>query len=284
MKRLWESAPVRFVREMVDIYFAKQVGRSAAELAYFLILSFFPILICVNAFIGVLRLDVNSALEALEAFLPPELLGVVSDYLAHVTRHESPGLLAAGAFMTVLFASGAVRSLMSIMNEIYERKGYGGLVQLILSVVFSVLLLVTIYLSIIVVFTGNWFFHLVERYLPLRWLPGTWDWQWIRFLLLFGVVFLLVVLVYLMAAPPGKPRAPVFLGAFLASVALVVASGIFSYFIGMSSRYSLIYGSLASVIILLLWLYLCGNILILGGAFNAVRYQREKVKKFQKNP
>lgn len=282
MKRLWESGPVRFVRELVDIYFAKQIGRSAAELAYFMVLTLFPVLICVNAFIGVLQVDVNSALDMLRPFVPPGLLGVVSDYLAYVTRNESAGLLAAGVFMTVLFASGAMRGLMSITQELYERKGYSGWLQLVLSVIFSIFLLVTIYLSMVVVFTGNWFFHLVERYLPLKWLPETWDWQWLRFLLLFGVVFLLVVLVYLMAAPPGKPRAPVFLGAFLASVALVVASGIFSLFIGMSSRYSLIYGSLASLIILLLWLYLCGNILILGGAFNVVRYRRKKEEKMKK--
>ena len=40
----------------------------------------------------------------------------------------------------------------------------------------------------------------------------------------------------------------------------------FSWFIGMSSRYALVYGSLASLIILLVWLYLCGNILLLGAA------------------
>lgn len=46
----------------------------------------------------------------------------------------------------------------------------------------------------------------------------------------------------------------------------------------MSSRYSLIYGSLASVIILLVWLYLCGNILILGNVFNCVWYTRKKMR------
>ena len=65
---------------------------------------------------------------------------------------------------------------------------------------------------------------------------------------------------------------------------MVVASAVFSFFIGMSSRYSLIYGSLASVIILLLWLFLCGNILILGGVFNKVRYDRKKMKKSGKTP
>lgn len=283
-RRFWENSKVTFVREMAEIYFEKNVGRSAAELAYFLILSFFPILICVNAFIGVLNMSVESILRALEPFLPPSLLTVVSEYLNYITVNESPGLLAAGIFMTLLFASGAVRSLMNIMDDIYERKGYGGVFQVVISVVFSVLLLVVIYASIAVVLTGNWFFHLLERYLPLKFWDVTWDWQWIRFFLLFGMVFLLVVAVYCMSAPPGKPRAPVFFGALLASVALVVASIVFSFFIGMSSRYSLIYGSLASVIILLLWLYLCGNVLILGNVFNCVRYRRKKRKKSQENP
>ena len=45
MRRLWESAGVRFVREILEVYFDRRVSRSAAELAYFLILSFFPVLI-----------------------------------------------------------------------------------------------------------------------------------------------------------------------------------------------------------------------------------------------
>lgn len=283
-RKFWENSQVKFIREMAEIYFEKNVGRSAAELAYFLILTLFPILICINAFIGVLNVNVDSVLSALAPFLPPGLLGVVSEYLNYITVNESAGLLAAGIFMTLFFASGAMRSLMNIMDDIYGRKGYGGIVQVVVSVVFSILLLITIYVSIAVVLTGNWFFHLIERYLPLKFWDVTWDWQWVRFLLLFGMVFLLVVVVYLMSAPPGKPRAPVFLGALLASVALVAASVIFSFFIGMSSRYSLIYGSLASVIILLIWLYLCGNILILGNVFNAVRYQRKKLKKSHENP
>lgn len=284
MRRLWDSSAVGLVREMWNIYFTKRVDTAAAALAYFLILSFFPVLICVNAFIGTLRVDVHSVLQALSAFLPPSLLGVVSDYLGYVSSNNSPALLAAGGFMTLFFASGAMRALMNIMDDIYGRRGFRGVLQVVASVVFSLLLLVTIYLSMIVVLTGSWFLRLLERYLPFGWLHGLWDWQWLKFPLLFAVVFFLVVAVYLMTAPPGKPRAPVFLGAFLASVALVAASWVFSLFIGMSSRYSLIYGSLASLMILLLWLYLCGNVLILGNVFNCVRYQRKKDKNLGKNP
>ena len=64
-------------------------------------------------------------------------------------------------------------------------------------------------------------------------------------------------------------------GALVAAVALTVASMIFSAFMEHSTRYSLVYGSLTSVIILLVWLYLCGNILIVGSLINYVIHQRK---------
>ena len=63
MKKLLEWKPVRFGLEVGELYFSKRVSRSAAELAYFLILTFFPVLICINAFIGLLHLDINAVLD-----------------------------------------------------------------------------------------------------------------------------------------------------------------------------------------------------------------------------
>ena len=62
--------------------------------------------------------------------------------------------------------------------------------------------------------------------------------------------------------------------AVLAALAMVAASAVFSWFIGMSSRYALVYGSLVSIIILLVWLYFCGQILFLGIVFTSVWYRR----------
>lgn len=276
MKKLLQRPPVRFVLDMADLYFTKRVSRSAAELAYFLILSFFPILICVNAFVGLLDLDAAALVAAASPILPDAAVGILEDYLLYISGNQSAGLLAAGIAMTLVSASAAFRSLMNVMADLYGRKSYTGLWQVVASVVSSVLLLVTAYASIVVVFTGEWLFDLIQNFLHLdRWaLP--WDWQWIRFLMLFALVFLLVLVVYRLSAPRGERRVPLEGGAALASVALVAASVLFSWFISLSSRYSLVYGSLASVIILLVWLYLCGNILILGNVFNCVRYRHKK--------
>ena len=252
MKKLLEWKPVRFGLEVGELYFSKRVSRSAAELAYFLILTFFPVLICINAFIGLLHLDINAVLEAASPFLPRETLGILGDYIQYITGNQSPALLAAGGIMTLFSASAAFRALMNIMEDLYGRKSYAGVWRIAASVAFSVLFLLTIYLALVVLLTGGWLFHLVERLFRLETVTLPWDWQWFRFLLLFLLVFLFVLLVYRMAAP------------------------LFSWFIGLSSRYSLVYGSLASVIILLVWLYLCGNILILGNVFNCVWYRHKK--------
>ena len=273
MRRLWNSRPVRFVRDMVELYFEKRVSRSAAELAYFLILSFFPLIICVNALVGMLRIDIQSVLEVADTFIPAGVQNILTDYLGYIGGNQS-GLLTAGIIMTLFSASAAFRSLMNIMDDLYEQKRFEGLRQVAASVLYSVLLLVTVYVSGVVVLTGSWFFRLLERLLPFD-LPET-NWPWLRFVILFCLVLLLILIIYRLSAPREDPRPPVFTGALLASVALVAASGLFSYFIGMSTQYSLVYGSLASVIILMVWLYLCGNILILGNVFNCVWYRHKK--------
>ncbi len=282
MKQLLKSRPVRFALDVVEIYFQKNVARAAAELAYFLILTFFPVLICLNAIIGTLHLDVAALLENASIIIPEAALNVLTEYVRYITGNQSATLLVGGVIMTLFPASAAIRALMNIMDEIYGRKSYAGLWQIVASVVFSVLFLLTIYLSLVVVLTGNWFFHLLEdfihRFPRLSHVTLPWEWQWMRFLILFCLVMVFVMLLYRATAPREKPRPPVLLGAFLASAALVAASVIFSYFIGLSSRYSLVYGSLASVVILLVWLYILGNILILGSCFNGVWY-RHRIEK-----
>ncbi len=279
MKRLvrmaLEAPPVRFVLDVVDVYFSRHVSRAAAELAYFLILTLFPILICASACVGRLNLDLEGLLAGTDRFLPAEVNAIMEEYLLYVRTSESPTMLLVGVVMTLVSASAAVRGLMNIMCEIYGRTTFRGVRQLVASVLFSGLLLFTAYLSLAVLVTGNWFFQLVERLFSLENVVerfGTW--QWVKYLLLLGLVFLFILLLYRFTAPLSRPRPPVLWGALAAAVALSVASMFFSWFMGRSNRYSLIYGSLASVIILLVWLYLCGNILVLGCVVNYVLYRR----------
>lgn len=281
----FQLPPVLFVRDMVQAYGRLGVSRAAAALAYFLILTLFPLLVCVNFFIGLLELDPEAVFSALDSLLPRESLSIILDYLTYVSgipQSQSTPLLLASLFTILLSASAGLRTLLKTMDELYQVRHVSSLRRVVVSVVLSILFLLTIYLSIVVIFTGDWFFQLLEARLPsplaelipLRLLSQLWG--WLRYLLLFFCVLLLVLAVYRMGTPPPlrREKKVLRLTALLSAGALVACSVLFSWFIGMSSRYSLVYGSLASLIILLVWLYFCGNILLVGAVAGRVWFHR----------
>ena len=281
----FQLPPVLFVRDMVQAYGRLGVSRAAAALAYFLILTLFPLLVCVNFFIGLLELDPEAVFSALDSLLPRESLSIILDYLTYVSgipQSQSTPLLLASLFTILLSASAGLRTLLKTMDELYQVRHVSSLRRVVVSVVLSILFLLTIYLSIVVIFTGDWFFQLLEERLPpplaelipLRLLSQLWG--WLRYLLLFFCVLLLVLAVYRMGTPPPlrREKKVLRLTALLSAGALVACSVLFSWFIGMSSRYSLVYGSLASLIILLVWLYFCGNILLVGAVAGRVWFHR----------
>ena len=277
MKNLLHRDPARFFGEMAALVVEHRVFSYAGSLAYFLILSVFPTLICLNALMGLMGVDLPALLSPAEGVLPQGGLELLEDYARYLSENQSPGLFWAGLAGMLLSASAAFRQLLSVMDRLYGHPSRG-ISRVVESVVFSLLMLITIYLSLLVLLTGSWFFRWLGSAFRLASLP--WDWMWIRFLLLFSFLLLFLLVLYRLAAFPRRRREdqvtpPLFSGALLAAAALVVASGVFSWLVSRSSRYSLVYGSLASVIALLVWLYLCGCVVLLGGVFNRVLLERK---------
>ena len=274
MNRILNLRPVRLGLDLMRAYHRCAVAQAAAALAYFLVLTLFPLLMCVSGLIGLFHFDLEQLLLSLHRFFPPQALRVIQDYLTYAGQNQSPAVLPAAVTTIVISASAGLRTLLHAMDRLYGREGEQGPKRLFISVALSVLFLLTIYLSVVVIFTGEWFFQLLERRLPrelaalIPSLSGLW--LWLRYLLLFCFVLLLVLSVYWLGTERRFRGWGLICNAALTAAALVACSLVFSWFIGMSSRYSLVYGSLASLIILLVWLYFCGNILLLGAAAGKV--------------
>lgn len=271
--KLWEARAVRFLREALTLYFSCRAPQAAACLAYFLLLTVFPMLICVSFVLGLVNIDIVSLMESLGSVLPDEALEVISSYLRYISYRQSPGLFIAGLAAGWFSAAAAFRTITRVILDVYTDVSQSMVRGMVVSVAFPLALLLTIDLSIIVVVTGQRTLESLGQHLPF--LDQTLQpWVWLRYLLLFFIFYLFVLAVFVMAAPKGTPRVPMMVSSLVCALALVTASALFSWFIGLSSRYSLVYGSLVSIIILLVWLYFCGQILFLGIVFTSVWYRR----------
>lgn len=258
--------------ELVELYGRCAIGASAAALAYFLLLTLFPLLMCVNYCIGVFHINFEQVLLSLRQFLPQQVLSVLMDYLWYASRSQSGAVLLAALSTIVLSASAGLRNLLYTMDRIYGVRPTLGIKRVAESVVLSVLLMLTVYLSLAVMLTGEWFFQLLEARLPRSLLAGiplaalSGLWLGLRYVLLFSAMLLMVLLVYWAGSPSWARDWQLLISALVTAGAMVGSSAVFSWVIGLSVRYSLVYGSLASMVVLLAWLYFCGNILLLGAA------------------
>ena len=272
MHRVWDLQVVRYVRGCAELFVTKRILQHAAAMAYFLLLTVFPLIICVHAFLGVLNLDAFRAVFYLEGILPEATINLISGYLSYLSIQDSTAMLFAGGILGVTAASAAYRALARMLVDIYETRPVGGVQRWVQSILFPVALVLMVYLAVGVVITGDWLLGTLSQ--VLQWQKVLGLWRYLRFLLLFLVFFLFVVGVSLSALPRGTARIPVLAGSMLSSLLLVSVSVLFSMFISMSTRYSLVYGSLMSIVVLLIWLYLCSNILLMGNVLSSVWYRQ----------
>jgi len=274
MKRLEQIPGLAFVIKVVRLYFDKRISRASAQLAYYLAMCLFPMLIVISAAVGMIPLEDQLVLDQFIALLPEAAKSLVSDYLGYVQSNQSLTLLVGGIIMTFLASSAAFQGLIDIFYEIFGQRQRKTLWTALFTLALSLLLPLMIYGALLIVLLGDWLLGFVKFLLdvPVLHYGGRLA-QWMLPLL---ATFLVLALLYRLTVPSRNCPRLILPGALVGAVTLVGATRIFSLFMSLSTRYTVIYGSLASVIILLLWLFLCSNIIILGNVFNCLWSRRDK--------
>lgn len=262
------------IQELARLYSERQIARASAALSYYMTMTIFPLIICLYSLLGHNHGGAVELLEMAEDFLAAETVQAVHSFLDYVAAENSTAMLIAGLTVLISTASAGVRSLQATVGELQGGRRYQGLKDLLFSLLFSVGFLAVMYFSVLVILTGQELLALLSRYVPLVH-PDS-SWAWLRFLLLAGIELLIFLGIYAICRRRND-RYPVLPGALLATVGTVLMSGAFSIFIGASTRYPLVYGSLASIILLMFWLYLCCQIIYMGAALNIILRNRRRL-------
>lgn len=250
---------------LVEIYLQNHIPRAAAAFSYFLTLSLFPMLICLYVMLGNLFPAMEQVRNLFVGLLPEEATEIILDYLRYVSENVSDSMLVVALVGMLTTSSAAFRTIDNVMGEMRRKQRRSGFLEVPFSVVFSLLFLVAMYISAILIVTGRWFLDFVDRHIMFMNISDSWS--WVRFILLFLVLFGMLTGLYRLNTPK-TGRYHLLPGALGASGTLVVVSMLFSMFIGRSTRYPLVYGSLASMILMMLWFYLCGMIIFMGNGLN----------------
>lgn len=259
------------VQSLLRIYFEKRVSRSAAAMSYYMLLTVFPLLICLNAMLGSLFPTTERFLAFAEGLLPENTILALSDYLRYISGNTGGGMLTAGLALMFTTTAAVFRAIHNIMADLHGEPRFHALHSWPISFVFSLIFLAVMYFAVLVILLGSELMEILAAHVRL--LNPDSLWNVLRFPILFLVLLGMLWGLYRITAPESA-RGRLLPGAVAATAGIELLSVLFSIFIGMSAKYAMVYGSLASLIILALWLYLCCTIVIMGNALNAVLKQR----------
>jgi membrane protein len=264
----WWAAVKRTVREFqVD-----NLSDWAAALTYYSVLSIFPALLVLISLVDLAGPGtIQTLLDNLGQVAPGSVNQILRDAIDNLQQTRgSAGVLALVSLATALWlASRYVAAFMRASNAIYDvpegRPVWKTLpIRIGVTVVVMVLLAVS---AVAVVATGG----LAERIGRLLGIGSTavsvWDIaKWPVLLLIVGFLFALLYWASPNARQPVRWITP---GGILAVVVWVVASVAFALYVANFGSYNKTYGSLASVIIFLVWLWLSNTAILLGAELNA---------------
>ena len=255
----------RLLQAMARLSVGAHLPMAAAGLSYFLTLSFFPMLICLYTMLGRFFPAEGDIRRFLTGLIPPETLSLIGDYLRYVSGNFGTPMLVMALAVMVTSSSAGFRILDRTIGELHGC-GRSAAATLIRSVCSSLVFLAAIYFAVLLVVTGKWFLNFLDSHLMAVNVSDSWGWA--RFFLLFLLLFVMLLWVYRVTAPKNRPVHLV-PGAALGAVMLAAVSILFSASVSASARYPLVYGSLASIVIMMFWLYACSMAALLGSALNA---------------
>ena len=270
LKRITSTWMGKFLTHTVDRYFNHTVAHEAAALAYYLLFMLFPLMIFFSSLLGLLELDVLGIILSLQHLLPSGVLDVLESYLLYVGQTSSRNMLWFGLVFTIYFPMRAADCLMTSVRKAYHLpRPKNQILHTAKVLLYTVFLLVSISLALALSMVGRQVLEFAGRFVVV---PEAFIelWSGLRFLILGGVMFAAIGLLYAAAQDMRQPARNILPGTGAALAAWMVVSAAFSFYVENFGRYSVIYGALGTVIVLMMWLNLTAVALIMGAEVNGV--------------
>jgi len=265
---LFINKTIKLVRGFLHAMQEDHVGAYAAQSAYFIMLSFIPFTILLITLIQYTPLTRADIYNAARAVFPASMDGFIIDIINEVYS-KTAVTISLSAITAAWSAGKGFLALMRGMNSVYdveEQRNY--FILRFRSAIYTIIFVISIILSLVVLVFGNSIHHAAVEHLPfLAVITG----MIMQMKDMAAIAFLTLVFMLLYKFVPNRrarlySQAP---GALFSSVCWYLFSIGFSIYVNYNSAFTNMYGSLTMIILVMLWLYFCMYIMLLGAEINS---------------
>lgn len=258
-------------------FFAKEIQKEhlntkSSSLAFSFFLAIFPATIFLFTLIPYIPINnfQNQLLDLLLKGLPSSTQDTVQDTLTDIIKNQNSGLLSFGFFAALFFSTNGIVALMRNFNKaslIQEtRKGWQKRrVAIVLTFLISILLII----GVTLVIAGNFIITYLKKKAIIKGAIVVYSLITLNWLVIILLFFCVISLLYYYCPANTKRFKFISAGSTLATFLSIITSIGFAYYVNNFGSYNKLYGSIGTLIIIMIWLYLNSMILLIGFELNA---------------
>ena len=243
----------------------------AAQLAYYFFFALFPALLFLLAVASYFPIDalIDEMVAMLAGVAPPEVLTIITEQIRKISEGEQGGLLTLGFVLAIWSSSAAMTAIIDTLNHAYDiEEGRPWwkvrLTAIALTVGVALFILVSFALIVVGPTAARWIGETTT-------LGGafTWTWMILQWPLVFAIVSIGFAIVYYYAPDADQDWVWLTPGSLAATVLWLVASLGFKFYLANFGSYTETYGAIGGVMVMMLWFYISGLVILFGAELNA---------------
>jgi membrane protein len=266
-----ERSPWEVLRHAVTDFRDDDMVTYAAALSFHLLLALFPFAIFLLTLLGAAGLAAffDQLLGQARTTLPAEAFAVLEQGIVELRGRPRGGLLSASIVVALWAASAGMRAVTAALNVAYDVPETRPVWQRYpLSVLYTIGLAALVLFTALARLVGP---QVVERLAGRFGLAGVVAplWTWLRWPAVVALLLLVVALVYYLGPNVDQPFRYVTPGSVTAVAVWILASAGFSAYVEHFGNYGATYGSLGGIVVLLLYFFVSGAVLLFGAEVNA---------------
>lgn len=244
------------------------VNMRASSLAFSFFLALFPSIIFIFTLIPYIPIAnfQDQLFNLLQSIMPKSAFEAAEETIIDIIKKPRSGLLSIGFITALYFSTNGFNAMINAFNETYHtietrHPFYQRLISLVMVIATGGMITIAI---LLIVFTEIGFHKLIHRDRTLYYLL-----LFGKYIILFGLCFCLVSFNYYIGPKRKKGWRFFSAGSMFATILIVAASIVFAYYVNNFGKYNKLYGSIGTLIVIMMWIYINSLILLLGFDLNA---------------
>lgn len=271
----------------VATFFFQEIAREsilnrASSLAYTFMLAIFPGIIFLFTLIPYIPIDnfQEQLLDFMRVIMPENAFLTVETTLEDIIKNQNSGLLSVGFILATFFATNGVSSLMLAFNKsslITESRTWGR--QRLVAIALTLMIIIALAVGMTIFTAAGYVIGYLRKNIEIN--AAFWGFviAAARWLILFGIYFLTVSILYKFGPASSRKWKLFSPGAMLATILAILTFSGFAFYINNFNAYNKLYGSIGTLIVIMIWLYLNSLILLVGFELNAsIALSKQSIK------